>query len=187
MGVQNLAPGGAIVYIVFRDHLSIEIEATTLTSPHYDTVMLKEGDKAPPFSLSAYPDETVSLANFAGSRNVILAFYPRDKTPGCTKEMCGFSERKQRFEANDTVILGVSADSLGKHQEFATEYGITVPLLTDTSGEAAKAYGAAREGKATFERILFVIDKNGRIRYRHEGMPDYDQLLSLVERVQADT
>lgn len=156
-----------------------------MTSPHYDTVMLKEGDKAPHFSLTAYPDATVSLGDFAGYRNVILAFYPRDKTPGCTKEMCGFSQLKQRFEENDTVILGVSADTIGKHQEFATEYGITVALLCDDSGEAAKAYGAVREGKRTFDRILFVIDKQGRIRYRHEGMPDYDHLLALVETIQA--
>lgn len=147
--------------------------------------MLKDGDEAPAFSLSTYPNATVSLADFADFRNVILAFYPRDKTPGCTREMCGFSKLKQRFEDNETVILGVSADTLDKHQEFATEYGITIPLLSDGSGATAKAYGAAREGRRTFDRILFVIDKKGRIRYRHEGMPDYDRLLSIVEDIQA--
>lgn len=130
---------------------------------------LKEGLTAPGFSL---PDEgggTVSLQDYTGSQNVVLYFYPKDDTPGCTAEGIAFSEKKPDFDALDTVIFGVSADSAGKHVKFKDKHGLTIRLLADEDKKAIKAYGVWVE-KSMYgrkymgiERTTFVIGKNGKI------------------------
>lgn len=152
-----------------------------MTTPRETTATLKPGQEAPQFSLPCYPKGTVSLSDFRGKRNVILAFYPKDDTPGCTKEMCAFSNDLNHFEAADTEVFGISCDSAAAHEKFAAKYDLKQQLLVDDQGTTGRAYGAVTEGKANASRILFVIDKNGVIRHIHEGMPENAKLLEVIK------
>lgn len=128
------------------------------------------GEPAPSFSLPTIGGRTVSLEEFAGNKNVILYFYPRDDTPGCTREACGFRDLNDQFGSADAVILGVSGDDVDSHARFADKYGLTFPLLADVDHAVSTRYGAyklrERDGKQFMgiERTTFLIDKNGVIR-----------------------
>jgi peroxiredoxin Q/BCP len=128
------------------------------------------GRKAPAFSLTGTGGKKVALRDFHGKKNLVLYFYPKDDTPGCTMEACGFREIHGRFEECDTVILGISRDSLASHDKFSTKYKLPFLLLSDPETQAAKAYGVF--GTKSFmgreflgiHRTTFVIDKQGTIR-----------------------
>ena len=128
------------------------------------------GAKAPAFTLLGTGGKRVALKDFLGRKNLVLYFYPKDNTPGCTMEACGFRDAFGHFEASDTVILGVSRDALESHQKFSSKLRIPFLLLSDPEAEVAKAYGAF--GKKSFmgreflgvHRTTFVIDKQGMIR-----------------------
>ncbi len=132
--------------------------------------MLEVGSKAPSFSLMATGGKKVTLMGFAGKRNLVLYFYPRDNTPGCTIEAGDFRDAVGRFEAHDTVILGVSADRLESHEKFSAKLKLPFLLLSDPEAEVSTAYGVF--GKKSFmgreffgiHRTTFVIDKKGKIR-----------------------
>jgi thioredoxin-dependent peroxiredoxin len=128
------------------------------------------GEPAPTFSLPATGGSTVSLEDFKGSQNVVLYFYPRDDTPGCTKEACGFRDLSSRFAEAGAAILGVSADDVESHERFAEKFGLPFPLLADTDRAVCNAYGvyklrqqAGREFMG-IERTTFLIDKQGILR-----------------------
>jgi peroxiredoxin Q/BCP len=126
------------------------------------------GSRAPAFKLKNAEGKIVKLADFKGQR-VVLYFYPKDDTPGCTKEACGFQADLEPLNAKNTVVLGVSADSELSHQKFAGKYGLTFPLLADTDLTVSEAYGVWQEknnyGKKYWgiKRTTFVIDENGKI------------------------
>ncbi len=154
-----------------------------MTSPTEASTMPVAGEKAPDFKVAAHPEGEVSLSDFRGKKNVILAFYPKDNTPGCTKEMCAFSEDYSKFETADTVVFGVSSDSLQSHDKFAKQYGLKQKLLADSSGEVGKLYGTIGEGKTNSSRVLFVIDKAGVIQDVIQGMPDNAKLLETIGKL----
>lgn len=154
-----------------------------MTTPQYSMVTLHAGDRAPEFSLSAHPSGVISLKDFIGKKNVILAFYPKDDTPGCTREMCSFSDDLEKFNNANTQVLGISCDTVDSHGKFAAKHNLTVPLLADDQRSVGKAYGTVREDKANAERMLFVIDKEGVIRYIHTGMPTNEELLATVQKL----
>jgi peroxiredoxin Q/BCP len=145
------------------------------------TSVPKEGDAAPKFKLPAYPSGTISLDDFIGKKNVLLAFYPKDDTPGCTKEMCAFSSDLTHFEEANTQVLGISCDSVQSHERFSGKFSLKQPLLADVDGRVGKSYGTVSAGKNTASRKLFVIDKKGVIKHIYEGMPDNQTLLSVVK------
>ena len=126
------------------------------------------GDRAPDFSLPDGDGNTVSLADLRG-KTVVLYFYPRDNTPGCTKEACGFRDRYADFHANNVVILGVSTDDATKHTKFSQKYNLPFPLLCDTDAELSTAYGVYGLKKFMgkefmgINRTTFVIDPDGNI------------------------
>lgn len=130
--------------------------------------MLNVGDKAPAFKLKNDKDETVSLADFKG-KNVVLYFYPKDNTPGCTRESCGFRDEEKKFKKKNTVILGVSADSVESHVKFKEKFDLPFHLISDPEKKAIKAYGVWKEksmyGKKFMGlvRTTFVIDEKGKI------------------------
>jgi thioredoxin-dependent peroxiredoxin len=132
---------------------------------------LKAGDPAPVFSLPSSTGETVSLGDFAGKKRVVLYFYPKDDTPGCTKEACSFRDALPQFDARDTVVFGVSADDLKSHGKFINKYQLNFPLLSDSDHLVAEAYGAWGEksmyGKKYFGMIrkTFIIGKDGRLEH----------------------
>jgi peroxiredoxin Q/BCP len=133
---------------------------------------LRPGDPAPPFSLAADDGETYSLGDFAG-RRVILYFYPRDSTPGCTTQACDFRDRQARFAAAGVAVLGVSGDSLASHAKFRAKHGLNFPLLSDPGHKVATAYGAYGEKQMYGRKVqgiirsTFVIGPDGRLEAVH--------------------
>lgn len=127
-----------------------------------------EGQLAPDFSLPASNGENVKLSDFRG-KNVVLYFYPKDMTPGCTTEACDFRERHQDFSDLNTVILGVSPDPIAKHEKFIEKYGLPFLLLADEEKEAAQAFDVWKLKKnfgkeyMGIERSTFIIDAEGKV------------------------
>ena len=130
--------------------------------------MLREKDPAPHFTLPADDGTTVSLESLAG-RPVVLYFYPKDDTSGCTAEACEFRDAFPRFRGADAVILGVSPDSVASHRKFKEKFDLPFTLLADTDHEVAERYGVWKE-KSMYgrnymgvDRTTFLIDRNGRL------------------------
>ena len=130
---------------------------------------LKTGDRAPDFTLPGDGGATVALKDFRG-RNVVLYFYPKDDTPGCTRESCDFRDNLAAFGRLNAKVIGVSRDSPAKHDKFKKKYGLNFPLASDEDGKACEAYGVWVEksmyGKKYkgIERSTFLIDEKGFIR-----------------------
>lgn len=130
--------------------------------------MIKAGETAPDFELESDSGATVRLSDYRG-RRVVLYFYPKDNTSGCTKEACGFRDSQPEFESCDAVVLGVSPDGVASHRRFRDKYGLNFPLLADTDHAIADRYGAWGKKKMygrEFEGILrstFVIGPDGRV------------------------
>ena len=131
--------------------------------------MNMEDKKAPAFTLQNQNGEEVSLANFV-DKKVILYFYPKDDTPGCTTEGLGFSALKKEFEKHNTIVLGISKDTVGSHKKFCDKYNFTIDLLSDESRKTIEAYGAWQKknifGKKQMGivRSTVLIDKNGVVQ-----------------------
>jgi peroxiredoxin Q/BCP len=130
---------------------------------------IQEGRKAPDFTLDDQDGNAVKLSGFAGKKNVLIYFYPRDDTPGCTKEACGFRDEQKAFAKLDTVVLGVSADGAESHQKFIGKYKLPFPLLSDPGTKTMKRYGAFGEkmmyGKKKIGviRSTVLIGKDGKV------------------------
>jgi peroxiredoxin Q/BCP len=130
--------------------------------------MLKEHDTAPDFTLAADDGSTVSLAGLRGQK-VILYFYPKDDTPGCTTQACAIRDQWSAFQEKGALIFGISPDSVASHVKFREKYQLPFPLLSDTEHQVAEAYGVWKQ-KSMFgrkywgnERTTFIIDEEGRI------------------------
>ena len=138
--------------------------------------MLEAGDEAPPFTLRDQDDEPVSLEDFRG-RPVVVYFYPRADTPGCTTEACGFRDAWSAYEERDAVVLGISDDPVSDLAGFAEKYDLPFRLLSDPDGEVADAYGSWGEKNMfgrTFDGVFrntFVVGPDGRVAAVH---PDVD-------------
>ncbi len=130
--------------------------------------MLKEGTKAPDFTLPDQDGKLHSLSGYRGKR-VILYFYPKDNTSGCTKQACGFAERYPQFREKGAVIIGINRDTVESHKKFEEKYGLPFTLLSDTGLDVLKAYDVWKEkinyGKATMGivRTTYLIDEKGVI------------------------
>lgn len=130
--------------------------------------LLKVGQKAPAFSVKNEAGEVVTLKSLSGNK-VVLYFYPKDDTPGCTKESCDFRDNFARLKKAGVVVLGVSKDSQGSHQKFKTKYDLPFSLLSDEEGKMVESYGVWKEknnyGKKYMgiERTTFILDEAGKI------------------------
>ena len=140
--------------------------STPMTNP-------EAGAPAPEFTLPTGSGETISLKDFRGKK-VVLYFYPKDDTSGCTKEACSFNENLGRLKKKGAVVLGVSADSPLSHGKFAVKYGLSFPLLSDEEKTVVKAYGVWKQ-KSMYgrkymgiERTTFIIDERGVIARKFE-------------------
>ena len=122
------------------------------------------GKPAPSFSLPSAGGGKVTLSEFKGKKNVVLYFYPKDDTPGCTVEACAFRDALPAIDRADTVVLGVSADDAESHAAFAAKYALPFTLLTDDEGCVAESYGAWNEEKRRCNRVTAVIGKDGILR-----------------------
>ncbi|HEY8489231.1 MAG TPA: thioredoxin-dependent thiol peroxidase [Thermaerobacter sp.] len=130
--------------------------------------MPKVGDTAPDFTLLDHRGEAVRLSDFRG-RKVVLYFYPKDDTPGCTREACSFRDDHSRLQEAGAVVLGISPDPVESHVRFRDKYGLPFPLLSDPDHQVAEAYGVWKEKRMYgrtywgIERTTFVIDEEGRV------------------------
>lgn len=123
---------------------------------------LAVGTDAPAFTVKDTNGNTVSLSDLAG-KTVVLYFYPKDDTPGCTKQACSFRDASADYQGKDIVVLGVSVDDESSHQQFTQKYNLNFPLLADTEKAMIKAYEVDGGGKA--QRVTYVIDGNGKITH----------------------
>lgn len=151
--------------------------------------MLEKNQTAPAFAAANQYHQTVRLADYRGVKNVVLYFYPKDDTPGCTIEANQFTALASEFAKLDTVVLGVSKDSCESHQAFIDKFGLKVDLLADTSGELCEAYGVWQEKekdgvkKMGIVRSTFVINKSGELVEAQYGVAAEGHAQEILQRV----
>lgn len=140
--------------------------------------MIEAGTKAPNFTLNDKDGKNVSLSDFLGKK-VVLYFYPKDNTPGCSRQACAFAAAYEGFKQNDTVVIGISKDSVASHQKFAEKYNLPFILLSDPERVAIEAFGVWQEkkmcGKVSMGvvRTTFIIDESGNVeRVMEKVKPD---------------
>jgi peroxiredoxin Q/BCP len=131
---------------------------------------IKVGDTAPNFNLPAQNGENVSLGDFRGQKSVVLYFYPKDDTPGCTIESCAFRDQYEVFQAAGAEVIGVSGDSSNSHKNFANKYNLPFTLLSDQGDQLRKQYGATTAFGLIPGRVTYLIDKNGIVQYVFDSM-----------------
>jgi peroxiredoxin Q/BCP len=128
-------------------------------------VAVKIGDKAPDFTLPSQMGDNVTLSEYFGKKNVVLYFYPKDETRGCTREACEFRDRYDVFTGLGAEVLGVSSDTLESHKSFATHHGLPFLLLSDEGGKVRKLYGVPSSMGIIPGRVTYIIDKQGVVRH----------------------
>jgi len=126
-------------------------------------IKVKEGDSAPDFSGPTYDGSQLGLKDFVGKKNVVLYFYPKDDTPGCTKEACSFRDNIDSVRKMGAEIIGVSLDNVESHKKFASKYKLPFPLISDKEKRIAEAYGVLKEHGMSTNRVTFIIDKAGKV------------------------
>ncbi len=144
--------------------------------------MVEEGKPAPDFELESDSGETVRLSDLRG-KPVVLYFYPKDDTPGCTKQACGIRDAWGEFQRAGAEVFGISADSQASHERFKSKYSLPFTLLADPEHKLGKPYGVEQEGKSSYERSTFVIDADGNVaRILRRVKPDghADQVLAAL-------
>ncbi len=138
------------------------------------------GDPAPDFTLRAGDGSDVHLASVRAQANVVLIFYPKDQTPGCTKQLCTARDDAGAYAAAGARVFGINADDAASHQRFVAKFGLTMPLLTDPGFAVAKAYDAV-VGIGPLKivnRTVVGIGRDGRVAFYERGMPATDKVLS---------
>ena len=148
--------------------------------------VLKAGDLAPDFTLPATTQESITLSQYRGRKNVVLAFYPFDWSPVCSLQLPGLQENLSQFKELNAEVLGISIDSQHSHKAFAEHLGLEFPLLSDFDKKVCQAFGVLREGGFA-ERALLVIDRQGIIRYAHVNpigeVPDNRPVLDVLRKL----
>jgi peroxiredoxin Q/BCP len=153
--------------------------------------MLQAGDRAPAFSLPDSDMERVDIGQLIANHNLVLLFYPKDDTPGCTMEALEFTDLQPEFEAAGTEIVGISRDTCASHGAFRDKYGLSVRLLADTDGEVCDAYGVWQEKEKNGEkrmgivRSTFIINRDGIIRHAIYDVKPKGHAGRVLEMVQA--
>jgi len=158
---------------------------------HEEISMLEKNQQAPLFSSKNQLNQLVNLSDFAGKKNIVLYFYPKDDTPGCTIEANDFTRLAEEFGKYDTVVIGVSKDSCESHVDFINKFGLKVELLADTSGELCESYGVWREREKNgvksmaILRSTFIIDKQGTLVDLAYGVTPDGHAQEVLEKVKS--
>jgi len=153
--------------------------------------MLEKNQQAPLFSSINQLNQLVNLSDYAGKKNIVLYFYPKDDTPGCTIEANDFTRLAEEFSKYDTVVIGVSKDSCESHVDFINKYSLKVDLLADTSGELCESYGVWREREKNgvksmaILRSTFIIDKQGKLVDVAYGVTHEGHAQEVLEKVKS--
>ena len=153
--------------------------------------MLEKNQQAPLFSSKNQLNQLVNLSDYAGKMNIVLYFYPKDDTPGCTIEANDFTRLAEEFSKYDTVVIGVSKDSCESHVDFINKYSLKVDLLADTTGDLCEAYGVWREREKNgvksmaILRSTFIIDKQGKLVDVAYGVTHEGHAQEVLEKVKS--
>jgi peroxiredoxin Q/BCP len=126
-------------------------------------IKVKVGDEAPDFEGPTISGSKLGLKDLVGKKDIVLYFYPKDDTPGCTREACSFRDNIQQIRNMGAEIVGVSLDSIQSHDRFTAKYNLPFPLISDKDKHIATAYGVLRETGTSTNRVTFIINKNGKI------------------------
>jgi len=151
--------------------------------------MLEKNQQAPLFRSINQNNQMVILSDYAGKKNIVLYFYPKDDTPGCTIEANDFTRLAEEFSKYDTVVIGVSKDSCESHVDFIKKFGLKVDLLADTNGELCESYGVWREREKNgvksmaILRSTFIIDKQGKLVDVAYGVTHEGHAQEVLEKV----
>ncbi len=144
------------------------------------------GAKAPDFSLENQDGKRVALADYRGQKNVVLYFYPKDDTPGCTRESCAFRDQFEAFRDAGAEVVGVSSDSPASHKRFAEKYSLPFTLLSDAKGEVRAAFRVPATLGLLPGRVTYVIDKEGVIRHAFNSQFNATQHVAEALKVLAE-
>jgi thioredoxin-dependent peroxiredoxin len=128
-------------------------------------LIVKVGDKAPDFTLPSQLGDDLTLSEYLGKKNVVLYFYPKDESPGCTKEACTFRDNYEQLASLGAEVLGVSGQSVESHKSFASHYGLPFLLLSDVGNKVRELYGVQATMGIIPGRVTFIIDKKGIVRH----------------------
>ena len=148
---------------------------------------LRAGDRAPDFTLEDQDGRPVSLADFRGKRNVVVYFYPKDDTPGCTREACAFRDDYEAFQEAGAEVLGISSDTSESHRRFAAKHRLPFRLLADPGGKVRAAFGVPRTAGLLPGRVTYVIDREGVIRHAFNAQlaptRHVEEALAILRRI----
>ena len=146
---------------------------------------IKIGDRVPDFPLASQSGTTVKLSDFLGKKSVVLYFYPKDDTPGCTAESCAFRDSYEVFSEAGAEVIGISSDSVDSHVRFAAKYNLPFTLLSDQNNQVRKLFGVPATMFILPGRVTYVIDKEGIVRHIFDSMLDFkahvDEALKTVK------
>jgi peroxiredoxin Q/BCP len=152
-----------------------------------ETGSVRVGDKAPDFTLPSQRGDLVHLADYLGKRVVVLYFYPKDNTPGCTAEACAFRDSYEVFTEAGAEVIGISSDSVDSHERFAGRYQLPFVLVSDSGGVVRKQYGVPNTLGILPGRVTYVIDLDGVVRHVFSSMSKIDrhvnEALELVKKL----
>ncbi len=126
---------------------------------------MRVGDKAPDFTLPSQTGESITLSQFFGEKNIVLYFYPKDKSKGCTRQACEFRDKYEVYSDLGAEVIGVSSDDVKSHESFASEHNLPFILLSDTKKKVRKLYGVPSTFGIIPGRVTYLIDKKGIVRY----------------------
>ncbi len=154
----------------------------------YQTVVaqkskLKIGDSIPYFTLKNQNGETFNLKDVIGKYNLVIYFYPKDDTPGCTKEACKFRDEFQDFSNLNAKVIGISSDSVDSHKDFAKKYNLPFTLLADTNKEVRKKFGVPNFSGIIPGRVTYIINKDGKVVYIFNSMKNAEKHIDEAKRI----
>jgi peroxiredoxin Q/BCP len=141
---------------------------------------LPVGTKAPEFDLPATGARQVKLSDYRG-KNLIIVFYPKDQTPGCTQQLCALRDDTEMFQGLNTEFLASNPDAVDSHERFAEKQSYKFPILVDADRSMARAYHALKEDGQGIQRTVYIIDKEGVIRYGKQGLPSDTELAEAIQ------
>ena len=144
---------------------------------------LKVGDTIPDFSLKNQDGQLFNLKDHLGKSNLVIYFYPKDDTPGCTKEACKFRDEFQDFTDLNAKVIGISSDNVASHKAFAKKYHLPFTLLADTDKKIRKLFGVPKFTGVIPGRVTYVVDKNGKIVYIFNSMRNAEKHIDEAKRI----
>lgn len=150
---------------IYRSSLTALLTFVASTSLLLAEGTPKAGDAAPKFQGTDADGKTIKLDDFLGKKSVLLYFYPKDNTPGCTKEACGLRDRMGDLKKDGVEVIGVSVDNAESHKKFIADFGLNFTLISDTDGKVTDLFNARMTGKNISRRVSFLIGKDGKITH----------------------